>query len=102
MEDQARKLIGEHRYDEALGTVTEVLRRDPDNAFAQDQVAMLEQFVILQRQKQIGAEVLAENELALLDVRESEIPWNKLLIYPEDWRELSFKRRQDMALTALT
>jgi len=97
LEDRARDRIRDFRYDQALGVVKDILKLDGKNIFAVDQLNMLEQFVLLQKQKSIGGTVLQEQEQALLDIRESEVPWNELLIYPEDWRELSYKRRMQFA-----
>ena len=97
LEARARDLIRDFRYDEALSVIQELSKLDPNNAFANDQRNMLEQFVTPQKQKPLAEATLREQGRMLLDIRESDAPWNELLAYPEDWRELSHRRREQFA-----
>jgi len=97
LEARAHDLIRDFRYDEALSVVRELNQLDPNNVFANDQRNMLEQFIILQKQKTLSDSALREQGRMLPDGRESGAAWNELLVYPEQWRVLSHRRREQFA-----
>ena len=92
LQDRARVLRSEGKYELALEVVQQILNIDPNDDWAAEQVGVLQQFVLLQEERTVHQEQRGQEQKQLIDVRRSEIPWYELIKYPEDWKELSRRR----------
>jgi general secretion pathway protein D len=91
--ERAQALRTEQKFAEAVEVYNQILKLDPTNTCAADMKAALEQFVLLRVERTAVANERIEEHKALNDVRESEIPWYELLLYPRDWREITARRQ---------
>ncbi|GAG32565.1 unnamed protein product, partial [marine sediment metagenome] len=91
---QARALTSEHKYKDALDIHKKIIQLDPNNRYAIERKELLEQFIILQKEKRLDVHQRTEEQKVLVDVRESQIPWYELQRYPRDWRELTMRRER--------
>jgi len=90
--ERARTLRSEQKYDQALEVTNQILKLDPTNERAAEQVDMLQQLVLLQQDKDIHLTQRYEEKRQLIDLRRAEIPWYELVKYPHDWKELTIRR----------
>ncbi|MDY6912935.1 MAG: hypothetical protein SVT52_00520, partial [Planctomycetota bacterium] len=91
---RARSLTEEHKYEASLKVLQQIIRLDPENRWAAERSELLEQFIILQDEREADITQRTEEQRSLLDVRWSEIPWYELLRYPHDWKEVTARRRE--------
>jgi len=96
--ENAKALRSERKYKEALEVVKQVQSLDPSNYWAADQAEMLQQFILLQDQKDTVDTRHEQQTLSMRDTMESRIPWYEHLIFPRNWREI----RQDREGKGLT
>jgi len=88
----AQTLVKEKRYAEALVLMKQILRHEPDNQAAMEQMRLLEQVDLLRRERGYERDRSFETQRQMVDLRETEIPWYDLLRYPRDWREITLRR----------
>ncbi len=89
--ESAKALRAEQKYKEALEVVKQIQSLDPSNYWAADQAEMLQQFILLQDQKETVDTSDIQRNLTQRDNLESRIPWYGPLIFARNWREI----RQD-------
>jgi len=94
LEERAKNLVDDHEYEKSLEIVREIMKLDPQNPFATAQMGLLEQFVLLRKQDEVLTTIEREQAASLIDIRVTEIPWNELLTYPSDWKEITHRRRE--------
>jgi len=90
--ERARALRDQRKYTQALEVARQVLNYDPNDPWATEQVGVLEQFILLQEEKDAHRVQRFEEKRQLIDVRRAEIPWWQLIKYPRDWKELTIRR----------
>ena len=88
----AKAMRSERRYGDALEIVKQVQSLDPSNYWAADQAEMLEQFILLQDQRETADTGQSQESMSLKDVRDSQIPWYQHLIFPRNWRQITQER----------
>jgi len=99
LQDRAGDLLAQRRYDQALEIVDEIIKLQPRHTFAVGQRDLLRELVLLTRQKGVIETISLEQRRSLLSVQSSEIPWEELLTFGPNWRELSYRRRQAFGRT---
>jgi len=89
---EARNLESDHKYEEALRVLEEMLRLDPSNNWATGNVEAVRHFSLVQRQGE-GIKTAQYNEARnLVEMEWDRIPWYDLLTYPKDWPEITQAR----------
>lgn len=93
LEKRARTMIADRNYKGAAEALREILRLDVNHYWAGDQLGMVEQMGYLRDQKRVAEHIGKERRESLLDIRRSEIPWHLEIVYPDEWREISIRRK---------
>ena len=94
LQERAGDLLAQRRYDQALEIVDEIIKLEPQHAFAVGQRDLLRELVLLTRQEGVLDTISHEQRKSLLAVQSSEVPWEELLTFGPNWKELSYRRRQ--------
>jgi type II secretory pathway component GspD/PulD (secretin) len=89
---EARLAERKKDYEHAVDLWDKVLKIDPANYAARDSRNIVEQTMLLRRERGYAEDVAREQQKVLVDLRESETPWYELLRYPKDWREITARR----------
>jgi general secretion pathway protein D len=84
----ARVLRAQHKYQQALDTVEEILSLDPNNSFANDNRDMIQQLVLLYDRKEADRTFHREEQRTMADIEWKMIPWFQELQFPRNWREI--------------
>ncbi|MCK4601180.1 MAG: hypothetical protein KAU28_01855, partial [Phycisphaerae bacterium] len=95
--ERANTLLGETRYEQALEVLEEIIELEPTHPYAVDRLELLQDFVILQKERRYTRTMHRETAVARLDNLEAMIPWHQYLRYPDDWLELSNRRLREGA-----
>ena len=90
---RARSLSAGRQFAAALEELKQIRILDPQNRWANEHMELLQNFTQLEDEKGLIKDVIREQNLALLDVRRSEIPWHLLVSYPRDWKEITIRRK---------
>ncbi|MCY2931939.1 MAG: hypothetical protein NTV86_21075 [Planctomycetota bacterium] len=90
---QAKALLAENAYEGAVGVLTEIEHLDPQGRWAAYELKKAKLELELQNQKRVQQSTNDETAHSLRDIRESEIPWYMEIVYPNDWREKTIRRR---------
>ncbi|MFP4104880.1 MAG: hypothetical protein ACLFVU_02225 [Phycisphaerae bacterium] len=93
LRSQARELQAEHKYEQALDVLQQIIELDPDDQWARGQAELLENFASLRTERSLVMQRKREMKKQFLYIREEEIPWYDLIKYPKDWEELTIRRR---------
>ncbi len=96
----AKTLISERKYEEALELFDQILELDPLNSYAGNNKELVQQFAFSRQEGKLDNTYRVEEIKSKLAIRESEIPWYAELIYPEDWIELTLRREPFTAKAA--
>lgn len=91
--NSSEQLRRERRFGEAAEVLREIIRIDPANAKARDQLEVVEDYESFAAQQQWLRDVRFEQRRALLNADEALIPWDYDVLYPKNWLELT-RRRQ--------
>ncbi|MFP4140672.1 MAG: hypothetical protein ACLFVY_08920 [Phycisphaerae bacterium] len=91
---KAKALVSDRQWKQARDTMQEILRLEPNNAFASEGLGWVKRYMILERQKDARQTNFYESQRQFLDIVESETPWYELLRYPRNWREITEKRKR--------
>jgi len=94
---RARTMLDDGAYEGAVQTLTEIQRLDPKNRWVGYQLEAAKREVEIRRQRQVSTDTSEQTALTFRDVRESEIPWYLEIVYPNDWREKSLRRKGFMS-----
>jgi len=70
-----------------------ILKLDPNDKWAAEWGAQLRRFVEIMEAKKIQQLSLREEVKQINDIRRSQIPWYALLRYPENWPDITLKRK---------
>jgi len=92
--DRARALIGRGSYKQADEELTRIIAIDPEHSWAIGQKETLSNLIVMLDEKQIVKDNMYQTQMSLVDLRRSEIPWWELLRYPNDWKELTLRRKR--------
>ena len=90
---RAKSLSASRKFAAALEELKQIKILDPDNRFANEHMELLQNFTQLEREKTLIKDVIRESNGALLDIRDSEIPWHQLVNYPRNWKEITLRRK---------
>lgn len=90
---KARTHIEERRYAPAARIIEDILRIDPRNTWAGEQLGLVRQLKYLKEQKTVARAIKTGTSKVLLDIQRSEIPWHEEVNYPTDWRQISMRRK---------
>ena len=90
---RARSLSAGRNFGAALEELKQIRILDPQNRWANEHMELLQNFTQLEEEKVLIKDVIRESNLALLDVRRSEIPWHLIVSYPRNWNEITIKRK---------
>ena len=98
MTSNARNLVDERRYDEAIGVLDQITSLDPTNDYAIGVRPLVEDRAILQEQRRLREDYQRQFEHQLNAAEEAKIPYQDILRYPENWPDISELREQSVAL----
>ncbi len=91
--EQSKTLTSQHDYKSALELVEEILKIDPTDSYARDNQMSLQQLGLLAKEAEVKR-LRSYNEMeSMVDLQLAEIPWYKLLMFPDHWKQLSEMRQ---------
>ncbi len=90
----AQQLRRERRYAEAAEVYREILRIDPANVPAQQDLNWAEDFASIEEQKEWQHNLYVQTRNALVKAEQALIPWDIDVMYPENFRELARNRQR--------
>ena len=93
---QARQLMYEGSYSQALGVLNHVLAIDPANEYAIGVKPLVEDKDILQKQKDYKEQHDRESMKQLNGANEKLIPYMEILRYPSNWPDISELRDREV------
>ncbi len=93
--DRARSFLFEKRYEEALGQLEQILAIEPTNNQAQVLKATLKDTIRWREQLRIEKKSDQEELGLLLESMKSGIPYQGMINYPDNWQELTRRRKED-------
>ncbi len=93
----ARQLIDETRYKEALDVLDQILVLDPTNDYATGVRPLVEDKALLQEQRKYREDFQRNFSRQLVDSEEMKIPYDDILRYPSNWPDISELRDQTTA-----
>ena len=94
---QARRLIDETRYQEAMGVIDQMLVLDPTNDYATGLRPLVEDKALLQQQRRFREDFDRQFTKQLNQTEEKKIPYDDILRYPANWPDISELRDQTTA-----
>lgn len=95
---RASTLEQETRYEQEVEVLEQILLLDPNNRFALDRLELVQNFVILMQQRDLTRKMYRETARNQIENLGAAIPWHYYIQYPDDWKELSRRRkREDLA-----
>src|SRR5439155_6731356 len=94
---QARRLINETRYHEAVGVVDQILAIDPTNDYATGVRPLVEDKDLIQQQRRFREDFDRQLTKQLNAAEEKKIPYDDILRYPANWPDISELRDQTLA-----
>ncbi len=97
--DRLHALQLEHKYEEALWVIDEILTLDPNNPSALLMRDILEDILVYERWEKIHKAKFKSWADEMLDIDEAMIIPDAIMDYPDDWPELSVKRGAVQAFT---
>jgi len=96
--ENAETHLAEYNYEAAADELDRILVLDPKDNWAAGRKEMVEQFILALEERDLDKTQLREEQKSLLDLREAEIPWYELLLYPRNWKEIT-KIREPFSAT---
>ena len=90
---QAKALLAESSYEGAANALTEILRLEPENRWAAYELDKAKLELEFRNQRRVQQDTNEQTGKSLRDIRESEIPWYMEIVYPQDWREKTIRRK---------
>ena len=94
---QSRRLTDAGKYDQALGVVDQILVIDPGNDYAIGVRPLIEDRALFQQQRKYREAFETNLTKQLNAADEKRIPYSDILIYPENWPDLSETRDRSTA-----
>lgn len=85
--------LADRKYQEARPLLEEILRLEPKDAWAAARMESSELEAGLREQRRVAQDTAEQTGKTLLDVRESEIPWEDSYKYPRNWLEMTARRK---------
>lgn len=92
----ARQLIEQGKYTEALAVITHIQALDPTNDYASSVRLLIEDKAAIQQQQEYNEEYNRQLTSTLNSTREAEIPYNDIIRYPTNWPDISAMRDQEV------
>ena len=85
-------LVKEQKYADAVQVLEQIQRIDPKDPDTLRRLEEYRTFVLLLDDKQAHKDGLDQEARQFVDVRQAQIPWYQLLMYPSDWPEITKRR----------
>ena len=94
--DQTKQLADQHRYDEAMSALEEVLAIEPTDEKARFYLDVLEDRASFRQQGRLREDLVKQTRANLVGVEEAKVPWYKDdgFRYPKNWAEITERRRR--------
>jgi len=94
--EQAKQLADQHRYDEAMSALEELLAIEPADEKAQFYLDVLEDRASFRKQGRFREDQAKQTRANLVGVEEAKVPWYKDdgFRYPKNWAEVSERRKR--------
>ncbi|HUW81840.1 MAG TPA: hypothetical protein VMZ31_03455 [Phycisphaerae bacterium] len=94
--EQAKQLADQHRYDEAMSALEELLAIEPTDEKARFYVDVLEDRASFRKQGRLREDLAKQTRANLVGVEEAKVPWYKDdgFRYPKNWAEIAERRRR--------
>jgi hypothetical protein len=86
-------LRDEQKYRQAIEVCDEILKLDPDYASAKEWHTKLSRFVQILDAKEAHRTSMREEVKQLNALRWSQAPWHQLMNYPDDWSDVTVRRK---------
>ena len=96
--DEAKQLVREGKYDQALAVVDQILLLDPNNEYAQGARPLIQDRAMFLEQRLYREDFDRELTRTLNMAEEQRVPYNDILRYPSNWPDLSETRERSVAL----
>lgn len=87
--EQARRLVEEAKFQEALNVVDQILAIDPGNDYAQGVRPLIEDRALIQQQRRYIEDYRSNSTKLFNRAVENMIPYDDLLRYPQNWPDIS-------------
>ncbi|MCK4628966.1 MAG: tetratricopeptide repeat protein, partial [Sedimentisphaerales bacterium] len=81
-------------YDQAVKTLTRLLELEPENKYALWFKEDMEDLRFLEEQINLAHTSDIEEKKVLVEARASAVPWSERYRFPDDWKELTERRRE--------
>ena len=81
-------------YDQAVKTLTRLLELEPENKYALWFKEDMEDLLFLEEQINLAHTSDIEEKKVLVEARASAVPWSERYRFPDDWEELTERRRE--------
>ncbi len=91
----ARQLIEETKYEEALKTIDQILAIDPTNDYASGVRPLVEDRALIQQQRAFREQFDREFSRQINQAEEKRIPYEDIIRYPSNWPDISELRDQE-------
>ena len=88
------KLTKSHEFVEALRVLREMESLDRSNLWIRDNIRSIEQCILISADRTARQQIRNETVKHQAAMEDAEIPWYKLIRYPQDWTELSQRRER--------
>lgn len=92
----AKQLVYEGQYSQALGVINQILAIDPTNDYAVGVKRLVQDYATIQQQRYYREKYDRELEKQLNRTEESKIPYMDLMVYPENWPDISELRDREV------
>lgn len=87
-----RQLVEQRKFEEALGTIDQILLLDPNNDYALGVRPLVEDRAIIQEQRRYREEFDRQFSRVLNQAEEARIPYSDIINYPANWPDISATR----------
>jgi len=98
--DAAKLMIKQHDYEGASKAIEGILNIDPRNRWALDVQSIVHQIFIMRKEGQLNNLRIRQEQNALVNIRETEIPWDEIVRYPDSWLTITKSRERFTPMSA--
>lgn len=96
---EARLLVRERKFEEAIERAEQVLVIDPNNDRARWFIEMVQDTGQFAQQKEVHNLIQEQGQEALTEAEETRVPWVDEVTYPKTWQEMTKKRTEILRRT---
>lgn len=94
---EAARMVGEQRYEQAMGVLDQILKLDPNNEYARTVRPLVEDKAIIQDQRKSRERYDRAVVRQYNAAEEMKIPYNEILRFPDNWPDLAARRDRTTA-----